>query len=113
MVSLRFRFVATFLCISCIGALIFVLSTDSHGNGKSGETLFNQHCKSCHPDGGNIINPKRTLGKKDREANGIKTKDDIVTFMRKPGPGMTPFDSKILSDKDAKEIAEYIQKTFK
>jgi len=33
--------------------------------------------------------------------------------MRKPGAGMTSFDDKILSDKAAKEIAEYILKTFK
>lgn len=85
----------------------------SSADGKTGETLFKQHCASCHPDGGNIIDPKKTLSKKNREANGIKSKDDIVKFMRKPGPGMTAFDEKILSEKAAKEIAEYILKKFK
>jgi cytochrome c6 len=33
--------------------------------------------------------------------------------MRKPSPGMTAFDVKTIPDKDAKEIAEYIIKTFK
>jgi cytochrome c6 len=33
--------------------------------------------------------------------------------MRKPGPGMNTFDVKTIPDKDAKEIAEYIMKTFK
>jgi cytochrome c6 len=33
--------------------------------------------------------------------------------MRNPGPGMNRFDAKTISDKDAKEIAEYILKTFK
>ena len=79
---------------------------------KKGEALFKDHCTMCHPDGGNIINPKKTLHKKDREANGIKSREDIVKVMRKPGPGMTTFDSKSLSDHDAKEIAEYILKTF-
>ena len=33
--------------------------------------------------------------------------------MRAPGPGMPKFDKKALPDKDAKEVAEYILKTFK
>jgi cytochrome c6 len=80
--------------------------------GKTGEALFKEHCTVCHPDGGNIINPKKTLHKKDREANGVKSEEDVIRLMRKPGAGMTPFDAKILSDNDAKEIAQYILKTF-
>ncbi len=78
-----------------------------------GAKLFEQHCSACHPKGGNIINPAFTLKKKDRDAHGVKTAKDIVGKMRKPGPGMTTFDTKALPDKDAKEIAEYIIKTFK
>ncbi|MBP2679434.1 MAG: cytochrome c, class, partial [Deltaproteobacteria bacterium] len=37
----------------------------------------------------------------------------IVGKMRNPGPGMTRFDTKTISDKDAKEIAQYILKAFK
>jgi cytochrome c6 len=33
--------------------------------------------------------------------------------MRNPGPGMTKFDEKIISTKEAQAIAEYILKTFK
>ena len=79
---------------------------------KTGEALFKEHCAVCHPDGGNIVNPKRTLHKKDREANKVNTKTEIVGLMRKPGPGMSVFDVKILPDRDAHEIAEYILKTF-
>lgn len=78
-----------------------------------GAKLFERHCASCHPNGGNIINPAYTLHKKDRDAHGVKTVKDIVGKMRKPGPGMTVFDAKTLPDKDAGEIAEYIVKTFK
>ncbi len=78
-----------------------------------GAALYQKHCVVCHPDGGNIINPAFTLKKKDRDAHGVKTAKDIVAKMRKPGPGMTAFDAKTISDKDAKEIAEYILKTFK
>lgn len=79
---------------------------------KAGQELFMKHCSSCHPDGGNIINPQKTLHKKDRMTNNIKSAKDIIGKMRNPGPGMTPFDKNVISDKDAKEIAEYILKTF-
>jgi cytochrome c6 len=78
-----------------------------------GKALFNQHCAVCHPNGGNIINPNFTLKKENLKAHKISKPGDIVKKMRNPGPGMTKFDKKTISDKDAKEIAEYILKTFK
>jgi len=78
----------------------------------SGEALFKQHCAVCHVNGGNIINPQKTLSKKDRMANNVKSAEDILKKVRNPGPGMTQFDKKTLSDKDARKIAEYILKTF-
>ncbi len=80
---------------------------------KKGGDLFKQHCVSCHADGGNIINPAKTIGKETLKANGITDWKGIVKVMRNPGPGMTKFDVKSVSDKDAKLIAEYILKTFK
>ncbi len=88
----------------------------------SGGMLFKMYCASCHPDGGNILNPKKTLHEKDREANNIKTADDIIRKMRNPGPfpehpqewaGMRMFDQKTISDHDARKIADYILKTFR
>ncbi|MHB8843413.1 MAG: c-type cytochrome [Nitrospirota bacterium] len=107
------RSAAILLIGSVLLISIFARGTDVRAEGKSGEALFKEHCALCHPDGGNIVNPKKTLHKKDLDANKIKAKDDIVKIMRKPGPGMTTFDAKLISDKDAKEIAEYILKTFK
>ena len=79
----------------------------------NGAKLFQQHCASCHPKGGNILNPAFSLHKKDRDAHGIKTANDIVGKMRNPGPGMTRFDAKTIPDSEAKAIADYILKTFK
>ena len=79
----------------------------------SGEAEFKEHCAICHPDGGNIINPAKTLHKKDLDAGGIKKPADIIAKMRKPGPGMTQFDKKTVPDKEANAIAAYILKTFK
>ena len=78
----------------------------------NGEALFKQHCAVCHVDGGNVINPQKTLHKKDREANNKKTAESIIETMRNPGPGMTKFDKKTIPDKTAQAIAEYILKTF-
>lgn len=83
------------------------------GDVKSGEALFKQHCAVCHPDGGNIVNPQKTLHRETREANGFKTADDIVRNMRNPGPGMTKFDETLLPEQDARAIADYVLKTFK
>ena len=79
----------------------------------NGAKLFQQKCAACHPDGGNIIKPAMTLHKKDMDAHGVKTVNDIVGKMRNPGPGMTRFDAKTVSDKDAKEIAQYVLNAFK
>ncbi len=79
---------------------------------EKGEALFKKNCAVCHVNGGNIVNPQKPLHKKEREANGVKTAADIIKKMRNPGPGMTKFDEKTISNKDAKKIAEYILKTF-
>jgi len=79
----------------------------------AGEALFKQHCAACHVDGGNLIAPQKSLHKKDRETNNIKTAEAIIKTMRKPGPGMTQFSEKTIPEKDAKAIAEYILITFK
>jgi cytochrome c6 len=89
--------------------------------GDPGESLFRDNCSSCHPDGDNILNRKKTLRKADREANKIFTAEDIVQKMRNPGPapthpqewaGMKMFDKDKISDEDALKIANYILKTF-
>lgn len=87
--------------------------SDTNKGGKiDAKHEFEEHCASCHPKGGNIINARKTLSKKSLAAHGIKTDKDIVAKMRNPGPGMTKFDEKAVSAKEAKAIANYILKTF-
>jgi cytochrome c6 len=74
------------LAMCCFGA---VASAEKASN-DAGATDFKEHCAICHPEGGNIIK-----------------------IMRNPGPGMTAFDQKTISDGEAKDIAKYILKTFK
>jgi cytochrome c6 len=78
-----------------------------------GEQAFEKNCTVCHKDGGNIINPAKTLHKKDLEANGITKPSDIIAKMRTPGPGMTKFDRKAIPDRTARAIADYVLKSFK
>lgn len=60
-----------------------------------GKKEFEKHCAKCHPNKENI-------------AKQIPTVKVIIERMRKPGPGMTSFDKKTISDKEATVIAEYI-----
>lgn len=106
------RILFTVIVASVLGIGTIALA-DKPATKHPGEAKFKELCALCHPDGGNIINPKKTLNKKDREASNIKTEADIVRTMRNPGPGMTTFDAKTLSDKDAGEIAKYIMRAFK
>jgi len=99
-----------------VSAGLAISATGLYGAEKKeseGAKLFQLHCAACHPGGGNLLNPAFTLHKKDRDAHGTRTAKDIVGKMRNPGPGMTRFDAKTIPDKEAKEIAEYILKTFK
>jgi cytochrome c6 len=78
-----------------------------------GKKEFDEHCAVCHPNGGNTINAQKPLNKKSLRANGVKSAKDIVGKMRNPGPGMTSFDEKTISNKEAMAIAKYIMKAFK
>jgi len=103
------------VAVAVVGLWSFAVTTSAKGQEKerSGEAEFNEHCVVCHPGGGNVINASKTLHKKDLEANNIGTAVDIIKLMRNPGSGMPKFDESSVSDKGAKEMAEYILKTFK
>ncbi len=105
------KLVSAFVC----GAFLLTAGTalaDVKGGKIDGKKEFEAHCAACHKDGGNIINPAKTLKRSDREANGVKSAKDIMKLMRNPGPGMTKFDKKTIPDNEAKAIADYVIKTF-
>jgi len=92
--------------------LLLLPLTAASGAQYDGKADFEMFCSGCHPDGGNAINPAKTLRKMDREANGVKTAADIVKIMRKPGQGMRVYTKEDISNKRAKALAEYVLKTF-
>ncbi len=106
--------VVSFLASVCLSSLLAQ-------EPRSGKDLFEKNCAACHSGGGNILDPQKTLHKKDLERSNIRTAQDIVRKMRNPGPfpdhpqdwaGMRMFDERAISDGDALKIAEYILETF-
>ncbi len=105
-----------FLILAIVFTIMILLSRISISAdpaASSGESLFMKNCQICHKDGGNIINPKKTLSLQDRKANKMTTVEALIKNMRNPGPGMTSFDEKTISNAEARAIAEYVIKTFK
>jgi cytochrome c6 len=97
-----------------VSALLLASAAQAAMKGKlDAKAEFKEHCASCHADGGNIVNPAKTLKKASLQKSGIKTIQDIVAVMRKPGPGMTAFSKKEIPDKEAQAIAKYVLTTFK
>ena len=110
---MRKSFVTTAAILGiCLSAATGFCDT-RRGEKIDGKIEFEKHCAVCHPNGGNIINKMRPLNRKSLKANGVKSAKDIVSKMRNPGPGMTKFDEKTISNAEAKAIAEYIFKAFK
>jgi len=93
-----------------ICSFVFIASAEKES---AGEAAYNEHCAACHPGGGNIIAPAKTLQKKDLDRNGLKTPEDIIKSIRNPGPGMTAFDKEAIPDEEARDIAAYVLRTFK
>jgi cytochrome c6 len=80
---------------------------------RRGEQLFKERCAQCHPDGGNTINPKKTLHAGVLADYGIKTAADVALVLRNPGPGMPRFDEGTIPEQDAILIGEYVLTSFR
>lgn len=102
-----------YLLVSGAAALLSLAACTAEREKVDGKAEFEARCSGCHPDGGNTINPGKTLRKMSREANGVKSVNDIVARIRKPGPGMKQYDRDELSDAKAEAIGTYIIETFK
>ena len=76
----------------------------------SGTRIFNDNCRVCHQNGGNIINPSMPL----RGSLKLVNVDTFLSFIRDPrmpdgSKGSMPAFSKTqISDEQAKELYEYV-----
>jgi len=76
----------------------------------AGMKVFNENCASCHPKGGNIVDPGLPL------LNSAYTRDPAIflTFIRNPkrpdgsSGAMPAFNPKMISDQQADELYKYI-----
>ena len=82
------------------------------GRYRAGEALFRQYCSPCHPDGGNVTDPHRTLRGSVLRTKRIDRPEDVVRIMRHPTSRMIRFDEETLSDRDALAIGEYVLSAF-
>lgn len=107
----------TILRVFVFGMGVCLLAVTGPANGAQqehpGAAAFREYCLVCHPHGGNIVDPGKSLHKKDMAAHNIKTPDDIIRIIRNPGPLMPGFDENAIPDRVAKDIAEYILETFR
>jgi cytochrome c6 len=89
----------------CVFAIV---SRDSAGGGSS-ETVFLENCASCHAKGGNIIKPDQPL----KGSPGMQRFEVFLSWIRNPKPPMPPFPPSTISDQQAKELYDYIQRESK
>ena len=98
-------------CIVCFFLPAFALEEPAADSGRS---LFEKHCAVCHPQGGNAVNPNKTLRANYLAANGITTADSLVKYMLNPGPSMPRLvhEDRELTKEQAGSIAAYIIEIF-
>jgi len=80
----------------------------------AGKRLFEKHCAVCHPGGGNLVNPDKTLRTRHLAANGLSTADSLVKYMLNPGKGMPRLvhEDREITREQAASSASYTIETF-
>jgi cytochrome c6 len=81
------------------------------GDPKKGSEIFQRlQCFTCHPSGGNIINPQRPLKGKEF-AKRYAQDTQIAALIRRgsPGTAMPGFSTDRLSDTDMVDLTAYIR----
>jgi len=72
----------------------------------AGESVFQQRCSMCHPDGGNIVKPDKPI----RGSSKLKDLKTFVGYIRSPYAPMPAFPSSEISEEKARELYDYIVK---
>ena len=72
---------------------------------KAGQEIFSAYCTTCHPGGGNTIDPGRPI----LHSALLQNQDIFNLWLRNPATPMPAFPSSKISDAQAKELYAYIQ----
>jgi len=70
----------------------------------AGADIFNAHCRACHQNGGNIVNPAKPI----KGSTKLRDYQTFLAFIRNPTSPMPPFSQGTITDKQAKELYTYI-----
>jgi mono/diheme cytochrome c family protein len=93
--------IGVFVC-----SFVMLAFTQDTAKNSAGDILFTKNCALCHADGGNEITPDKPL----KKSLALKELATFVALIRVPNQPMPPFDSSQISDKQAKELYDYILK---
>jgi uncharacterized membrane protein len=72
---------------------------------KDGEQIYAVHCTTCHPGGGNTIDPSKPI----LHSPLLQNLDFFKMWLRHPAVPMPPFVSSKISDAQAEALYAYIQ----
>jgi mono/diheme cytochrome c family protein len=92
-------------------AAMLANAQESNGDGQKGGVVFEKmQCFTCHPGGGNLINPSRPL--KGKAFNKKFPEDGRITDIIRngnPGTAMPAYSTDRLSDPDLNDLIAYIR----
>lgn len=102
-----------FLCVLCVVVLGYYGGQLTLGNRtvsgpaeyKPGENIYSVYCTTCHPSGGNTIDPSKPL----LHSPLLQNLEIFKIWIRHPGKPMPAFASTEISDKQAEALYAYIQ----
>jgi mono/diheme cytochrome c family protein len=99
------RAMLIFLMTGILVSLFIILGlTRATSQPQTGEVLFQQNCAACHANGGNVINPQKPL----KDGPSLKSFATFLPWIRKPVQPMPAFPPSTISDRQAKELYDYI-----
>jgi len=69
--------------------------------------VFDQNCAACHKDGGNIMNPNKTLSKESLEQSGMNSVDAVKQRVSEGKAPMPAFKG-TLTDAQIDEVSAFV-----
>ena len=102
-----------FLCFCCVVVLGFFGGQLTYGGRTikgpekylTGQEIFAANCTTCHPDGGNTVDPTKPV----LHSALLQNLDIFKMWLRHPAEPMPPFSSSDIPDEKVKELYAYIQ----
>jgi cytochrome c6 len=104
----RIAFVLSVAAI-CVALLSIAGFAQVTAKSKIGEEEFKKNCASCHPNGGNVIEPEDTI----KGSPKLRDFETFLSWIRKPVQPMPTFSPSQLSEEQARQLYDYIVEATK